>query len=202
MAHEHRRDGVWLDFAADVLGRPVPALPFDEVGRLLVSSFDAPAANSYSSTPGGGIEQEVWPYEHFADHLDEAVIWAERRAPAEHPLLRYYIATGDPRCRQVHDVPERFADRRVVAAWMERGRAWGGVQAQVALPMHFSPTAHRAFIVGRERRYCADDMDFALRLQRLLMGLDAHVRAVACWRGSTGTAEARARSGVGGTPIP
>jgi DNA-binding CsgD family transcriptional regulator len=181
------RDGEWLDLVADVLACPVTRWPHDRVARLLVETFDAPASAFYAHTAGHPLEQVGWPPEHFADHVEEMSEWAEQRAPTEHPLLRYYLATGDTHCMQVADVPSRFADERVVAAWAERGRRWGGVQAQLSLPVLFSPSAHRAFVVGRAEPYSPAEMVLACRLQRLLTGLDRQIATFAGWAGRGGS---------------
>ena len=148
--------------------------PFERIARLLVETFDAPACSYYSNN-AGGTEQKAWPPEHFAGHLEEAMQWAEHRAPAEHPVLRYYIATGNSDCMQVADVPTRFADHRIRQAWAERARNWGGVEAQLALPTFFTRGEQRSFIVGRTHPYSEGEMQLARRLQRLLAGLDRQI---------------------------
>ncbi|GAA5118884.1 helix-turn-helix transcriptional regulator [Pseudonocardia adelaidensis] len=176
-----RRDAAWLDLVADLVAAPLTKWPHDEVARLLVETFNAPAACFYSDTVQEGVEQRGWPPEHFAGHLEEALYWGEHYAPTEHPILRYYRATGDIRCMQVVDVPTEIAERRVLAAWTERGRRWGGVQAQLSFPVLFSPSARRSFIVGRGDLYSPAEMRLAHQLQRLLTGLDRQISAFSCW---------------------
>lgn len=195
-----RRHGAWLDLVADLVAAPLTRWPHDEVARLLVETLDAPAATFYSHTLLGGVEQRWWPPEHFAGHLEEALHWAEHYAPIEHPVLRYYLATGDSRCVQVADVPSRFADRRVLAAWTERGRRWGGVQAQLALPVLFSPSAHRAFVVGRGDPYTPEEMQLASQLQRLLTGLDRQISTFSRWAGRSGPPAAEVATCMALTP--
>ncbi|MDT7567388.1 MAG: hypothetical protein QOG76_6012 [Pseudonocardiales bacterium] len=180
------RDREWLDFVADMMTSPLISWPHEQVARLLVDTFDAPASTYYSHAVGHRLEQRGWPPEHFVDHFDEAAHWAERHAPTEHPLLRYYLATGDSHCMQVADVPSRFADDRVVAAWNERGRRWGGVQSQLSFPVLFSPSVHRAFIVGRTDSYSTEEMALAHRLRRLLIGLDRQISTFSRWAEQSG----------------
>jgi len=73
---------------------PLISWPHEQVARLLVDTFDAPASTYYSHAVGHRLEQRRWPPEHFVDHFDEAADWAERHAPTEHPLLRYYLASA------------------------------------------------------------------------------------------------------------
>ena len=63
-------------------------------------------------------------------------------------MLRCYLSTFDAAPLQVHDVPEEFADRRIMGAWQERASAWGA-PAQVAMPTYFAEGGHRVFVLGR-----------------------------------------------------
>jgi DNA-binding CsgD family transcriptional regulator len=177
------RDGEWLDLVTDLMADPLTGWPFEAVARQLVGSFSAPAAAMYSASARSGVEQLGWPPEHFAGHLEEARCWAERCAPTEHPLLRYHLRSGDVRSTQVSEVPRRFADERLVAAWVERGRRWGGVQSQLSITLQFDPPATRALIVGREDPYTPGEMRLAYRLQWLLTGLDRQIGALSRWAG-------------------
>ncbi|WP_445185195.1 hypothetical protein ACTXG6_43875 [Pseudonocardia sp. Cha107L01] len=94
------RDREWLDFVADLMTSPLISWPHEQVARLLVDTFDAPASTYYSHAVGHPLEQRRWPPEHFVDHFDEAAHWAERHAPTEHPLLRYYHHRTEPQLAQ------------------------------------------------------------------------------------------------------
>ena len=180
------QEGRWLDLVADLLDTPLRCWPFVEVARLVTSTFEAPASTYYSASPGTAVVQLSWPPAHFADHFDEAKAWGERRAPIDHPLLRYHLRTGDTGSMQVADVPREIADGRLVAAWDERGRRWGGVQAQLSLPLRFTPHATRAVVLGRADPYTRQEMVLARRLQLLLAGLDRQIEAFAGWSGQAG----------------
>jgi DNA-binding CsgD family transcriptional regulator len=174
-------NGEWLDLVADLMATPLTGWPFDAVAEQLVATFGAPASSYYSGSPGTVPEQRGWPPDHFAGHFEEAARWAADHAATEHPVLRYHLATGDVTCAQVAEVPHRFADERLRAAWDERGRRWGGVQAQLSLPLLFSPLVMRAIIVGRPDAYTVQEMQLARRLQRLLTGLDRQICAYSRW---------------------
>ena len=175
------RDGEWLDLVADLMAVPLLRWPFEEVARQLTGTFEAPASTYFSVSGAAAPEQLGWPPEHFADHLEEAVRWAEQHAATEHPLLRYHLASGDTACAQVAEVPSRFADERLKAAWDERGRRWGGVQSQLSLPLHVTARTHRALVVGRADPFSAEEMVLARRLQRLLTGLDRQICTYSGW---------------------
>lgn len=180
------RDGQWLDLVADLMAAPMVRWPFEQVARQLVDTFEAPASTYYSAPRGAVPVQFGWPPAHFADHVEEARRWSERRAPTEHPLLRYHLRTGDAGCMQVAEVPREVADARLMAAWDERGRRWGGVQSQLSLPLLLTSGTTRALVVGRAEPFTAAEMWLARRLQRLLTGLDRQIGAFSHWSGRTG----------------
>lgn len=180
-------DSEWLDLVADLMCAPLTCWPDERVTRLFVATFNAPAGGFYVDTGLGQVEQRTWPPEHFAPHRAEIEHWTVHGAPTQHPILRYYRATGDSCAMQVADVPSQFADRRVMAGWRELGRRWGDVPAQVAVPVSIPPNEHRAFLVGRSDPFNRREMDLARRLQRLLTGLDRQIATFSRWSRRTGS---------------
>jgi DNA-binding CsgD family transcriptional regulator len=193
------RDGEWLDLVADLVAAPPRSWPDERVAKLLLATFDAPACSYYSRGPGSA-ESLGWPPEHFASHLDEVLDWSEHEAPTRHPLLRYYRATGDVRCMQVADVPRGIAYSRIIAAWTELGRRWGGVQAQLSIPVLTGPHANRAFVIGREDPFTAEEMAAARRLQPLFVGLDRQITAFGRWSTHCGSVAADVAASIQLTP--
>ena len=193
------RDGEWLDFVASLMAAPRTRWPDEAVSRLLVATFAASASTFYVAG-AAGVEQRGWPPEHFRDHFEEASQWGAHRAPTEHPVLRYHLLTGDIRSTQVADVPAVVADARLVAAWNERGRRWGEVQAQLSFPLLFSRSDTRSFVVGRADAFTAAEMTTARRLQRLLVGLDRQIAAMSDWPAGFGPVAAEAADALQLTP--
>lgn len=132
-----RRAEVWIDFAADAITRPYTGLPYRQVSELLVHTFGAAGASLHRSTIPEPSIAHLWPRQHYGPNEAAIRAWASEHAPTRHPLLRFYIATGQPRCLPVSAVPDRFAGRRIVDEWRELGRQWGGVGDQLALPLTF-----------------------------------------------------------------
>jgi DNA-binding CsgD family transcriptional regulator len=188
MGSARHREGEWLDFVADLMATPLTWLPDEQVARLFATTFDALGCGFYSRVGADPPAQRQWPPQLFGPHLDEIRRWTAQDAPTQHPILRYYVATGDAHCMQVDDVPPRFADARVMAAWRERARRWGGVQAQAAVPLIAGAHAHRAFVIGRPNPFSSGDMELFRRLQRLLTGLDRQVMAFSRWSARNGAA--------------
>jgi len=142
-------------------------------------TFDAFAVAYNVRTPDlATAVQHMWPVdEQFFGHRAEVDRWSVTEAPTGHPVLRYYRATLDCAPVQVHDVPARFADRRVVGAWLELSSAWGA-PAQLALPLHFGHNDHRAFVLGRMDPFTPGELELFDVLQRLLIGVDRQVVAL------------------------
>jgi len=194
------RDGEWLDFVADLMGAPLTAWPSEQVTQLLVDTFGAAGCGHYAKRGSGPAWQYGWPPEHFAPNLQAIQRWTEESAPREHPILRYYLGTGDSRCIQVRDVPRRFADQRIVQRWNERGRHWGGVQSQLSIPLQLGPLDNRAFVIGRTDPYTPQELVTAHRLQRLLVGLDRQIDAYSRWSQRAGPPAVEVALAVGLTP--
>lgn len=170
-----RSEVEWLELVADVLAGPPDAGIEERVTAQLMSTFGLVGATFHFRRPGETVVQRMWPpHERFNGHRAELDHWGVHHAPTRHPLLRFYMATGRAATMQVWDVPERFADARVMAGWREVGTSWGSA-SQLAVPLHMSAASHRAFVMGREDPYTPGELQLARTLQRLLIGLDRHV---------------------------
>ena len=194
------RDGEWLDFVADLMTAPLTAWPTERVARLLVESFDALGSFYSERSPAGFVEYRWWPPEHFAPNLDEILYWTEHEAPRKHPILRYYLGTGENRCIQTVDVPSRFVDRRAASEMRALGRRWGGIQAQFSVPLAAGPDGLRSFLVARADDFTEQEMERVHRLQRLFIGLDRQIAAYSGWSDRTGPAATTAAAAVSLTP--
>lgn len=167
---------VWIDFAADAITRPYTEWPHREVCELLVRSFGAAGASMNIATSPTVVIPHLWPPEHYAPHAADIRAWARERAPTDHPLLRYYRATGEGRCLSVSAVPGRFAGPQVIDGWRELGRQWGGIRDQLAVPVVLGPGEHRAFVIDRDDEFGPAEIELAERVQRLLIGLDRQIQ--------------------------
>jgi DNA-binding CsgD family transcriptional regulator len=177
---EHTRaDGQWLDLVGELLARPLTALPAERIALQLAETFGVRGTSFELREPGRAPTLRLWPTgEQFGGHRAEIEQWGPQHAAQLHPVLRYYLATGDAVPMQVTDVPERFAGRRVVGAWNETARPWG-CAAQLALPLHLGAHSHLAFVLGRAEPFGPAEMLLARRVHRLLVGLDRQVHALA-----------------------
>jgi DNA-binding CsgD family transcriptional regulator len=182
------RNAEWLDLTADLVSQAPTDWPAERIGRQLTDTFRAVGCAFYIRTLGEAIIQGPWPPERFANRLDEIRRWSGNAA-ACHPILRYCLATGDCRVMQVDDVPGNVAPPRLVAAWVERGREWGGVQHQLALPLLMTPQAHRAFVIGRPDPFTPQELELGRHLRHLLSAIDLQIRIHSQWVERAGCGE-------------
>jgi len=114
-----RHDREWLDFVSDLVSRPLLRWPDEQVTRLLIETFDATAGAFFVQTEDSPLQMRQWPPELFVERRAELYDWTVHEAPLDHPLLRYYLGTGDIRAMQVDDVPAPFADARCMSRFHE-----------------------------------------------------------------------------------
>jgi DNA-binding CsgD family transcriptional regulator len=170
---DHERE--WLELVADLLSVPLTELPEERIAAQLQGTFGLLATAYNYREPGHIAVQRMWPPdEQFSGHRAEVDHWSVYCAPTGHPVLRYYLATGDGRAMQVADVPEQYADETVQGSWREVAGPWGA-PSQLALPLHMGPHSHRAFVMGRAEPFTPDEVRLAEILQRLLRGLDRQI---------------------------
>jgi DNA-binding CsgD family transcriptional regulator len=180
----------WVGLAADLLADRAETWPTTRINQQLVETFSA-AGGAFCDR---GVE--LWPTERFAGNAADIIRWYARKAPTEHPILRYFLATGDWRVVQVAEVPTDIVSTAVSGAWIERGRQWGGVQHQIVMPL----SRQRAFVVGRPEPFTVIEMHLARQVRRLIAGLDRHHGAFSRWSCAAGLEAWATVDDVGLTP--
>jgi len=172
-----RAEREWLELVSDALATPSPVFPEQRVAEQLRRTFGARGVAFSQRSPATGIAQEIWPLdEQFNGHRAEIHRWSIDESPRAHPVLRFYLSTLQCTPQQVHDVPERFADRRVMGAWLERASGWGA-PANAALPTYFADDGHRAFVIARVDPFRPGELSLLAVLHGLLIGLDRQYTA-------------------------
>ncbi len=166
----------WLDLVASVLASPLVSLPEERLARALMVTFDAPGC-AFHCRPGPHTAvQRVYPETLFSPAQRAEWLRLSVEAPACHPLLHYYLCTGDAAPRQVADVPAVLAGPAVRARWAELSRCHG-IEHQLAIPLP-ATDGPRWFVLGRDRPFPADRVLLACRVQRIVVGLDRQVAAL------------------------
>jgi DNA-binding CsgD family transcriptional regulator len=196
------REGEWLELVADLIVRPLTSWPVDRILPMLARSFGAPASAYHGQEPTGPVERRPWPPDFYDDRLADVQRWSRDHAAHDHPLLRYYLATGRAEVMQVAEVPEPFADRGVQERWRTvcDDVLGGDVVSQVSLPVCLDDSTNRSFLVGRVDAYSPQEMDLLRRLQRVFVGLDRQIAAHARWSARSGALAVPTAEAVGLTP--
>jgi DNA-binding CsgD family transcriptional regulator len=185
-------DREWLELVADLVARPLGALPAERIALQLVTTF-AGVACSYSTTlPDRSLVGAIYPLtEPLGGHREFVLDWGARYAHRFHPILVHYRGLGAAVPVQVADVPAEHVDRRTLDTWYGMAGEWG-CPDQLALPLPGPVAGLRGFVVGRTGAFTATELERARMLGRLLGGLDRHVRAMAGrWPEPAATADAR-----------
>lgn len=165
----------WLELVADCLASPLTDLPAQQLAMALVDTFDCSAVAYHLRLPKTAPTQQVWPDQQLPVEVELQIArYSRDLAARHHPLLRYFLRTGDRNAIQVSDVPTGIAGHLVRKRWHGFASPLG-IEHQLAMPV--SPIlTHRAFILARPQPFRGDEVALARHLQRLLCGLDTQVR--------------------------
>jgi DNA-binding CsgD family transcriptional regulator len=192
-------DRAWLEFVAELMAEPLTELPVDQIALMLRDTFDAAAVAASDFVPGRPLTEEIYPLDSSIEsYRDQILEWGAVNAPRSHPVLRYYIVTGDLVPLQIADVPEDLLDPGAYGEGDALPRA-SGMTEQVAMPLRAGSTV-RSFTIARPAVFTAEDMALAGRIWRLLSGLNRQVRAYAAALRSIDTAAPDVASSVRLTP--
>jgi DNA-binding CsgD family transcriptional regulator len=168
----------WLELVTDLVQAPLDDLPVEPVANALNRSLGAVGC-AYSEVRDGMVGGEIYPRTApLNGHRCAIEEWGADNAYRAHPLLIHYRATGSVPLMQIADVPSTTVDARAWDEWIAVTGPWGCAE-QVALPLSADPVAPRAFVVARDRPFSAREMAAAVRIRRLVVGLDRQVRAMA-----------------------
>jgi DNA-binding CsgD family transcriptional regulator len=171
----------WLDLVASVLASPLVSLPEERLARALMVTFDAPGC-AFHCRPGPHTAvQRVYPETLFSPAQRAEWLRLSVEAPACHPLLHYYLCTGDAAPRQVADVPAVLAGPAVRARWAELSRCHG-IEHQLAIPLPPTVDGPRWFVLAGSEPFSAPRVLLAHRVQRLIVGLDRQAAALTRWQ--------------------
>ena len=92
----------------------------------------------------------------------------------QHPLIRWFAATGEPAAMTIGRVPKALVTPRGHAA-VRDFLAPVGMDEQLAMPYRLDPAHHRAFVLARgDEDFSLEDLRVARQIQPLLRLLDRH----------------------------
>jgi DNA-binding CsgD family transcriptional regulator len=171
----------WLELMGHVLAAPLTVLPEEHIATALKATFDAPACCFHTRVDPLTIVQRIYPPTMFSAAVQAEWVRLAIEAPTRHPLLRYYLVTGDLTPQQVADVPSGLVGPRARAQWAALSRCHG-IEHQLAIPLPPGTEGMRSFVLGRPDAFGADAMHLARRVQKLIAGLDRQAAALRQWR--------------------
>ncbi|WP_214364274.1 helix-turn-helix transcriptional regulator [Pseudonocardia sp. H11422] len=178
MAGTGRVECEWVDFVADLLATPLTAFPEERIAAQLRTTFSGLGCAFHIREYGRVPVQRIYQQGSLARLVDELNTWAREQAATAHPILRYYLATGDTTPVQVAEVPVAVVGARTLGSWYELGRQWD-IEHQFAIRLLGGGAADRSFVLGRTEPFTPAEMALTRRLQRLLTGLDRQSTALA-----------------------
>jgi len=171
----------WLELMGHVLVTPLTVLPEDRIAAALTATFDASACGYHHRPDPRTVVQRIYPPTMFSADVQDEWVRLSIEEPTCHPLLRYYLATGDLVPQQVADVPSGLAGPRARAQWAELSRGHG-IEHQLAIPLPPSVQGPRWFVLGRPDAYSAELMRLSRHVQKLIAGLDRQAAALRQWQ--------------------
>ena len=166
MATVAHRWNEWLDFVSGLAATPCPVFPFRAVRARLQECFQARASYNWSDGP------ESWEFE-FEDPIpgwpteEDTRFWLTE-GMATHPIFCYYASTGIPTAMTIGRVPNGLVPRHGFAMTRERV-ARVGLEQQLTIPVHLTPTTNRTFVLGQSGAdYGDEDVELARLVQPLI----------------------------------
>jgi DNA-binding CsgD family transcriptional regulator len=177
-----RRISGWVDLVGDLMSRPSARFPHREISDHLHETNGCQVSWNWMDPPGrAGFELHRpisgWPTAEIRDDLANALV--------HHPVMRWYVVTGDLSPMSVRRVPAAVVTargRQVVRDYLVPI----GMEEQLVIPYRFAADQHRAFVLARGGEdFSAEDLRVAVAAQPLLMLLDRQIAA----RGSEPTAD-------------
>jgi DNA-binding CsgD family transcriptional regulator len=171
----------WLELMGHVMAAPITALPEEHIAVALKATFDAPACCFHTRSDPHTVVQRIYPPTMFSAAVQAEWVRLSVEAPTCHPLVRYYLASGDLTPQQVADVPSGLAGPQARARWAELSRGHG-IEHQLAIPLPPGSEGLRWFVLGRPEAFSAERMHLARRVQKLIAGLDRQAAALRTWQ--------------------
>jgi DNA-binding CsgD family transcriptional regulator len=167
----------WVDLVGDLLLRPHPAMPIEQLLGELYLTFDTEVSWAWrdaDETFGFLMYHPIpgWP----ADGQLE--LWAEE-ALSLHPLINWFRATGDLTAMTLARVPARAADPRGLQI-LRHHLLPVGLEQQLSIPYRQTATGtYRAFVLAKGGTDFSDaDVTVARRIQPLLVLLARQCRVL------------------------
>lgn len=174
------RLGRWLDLVGEVLRQPLATVPYQELHTELVATFDACASGLHTVGVTGRHVLHAQPAALTRAQLEQLRPFGDMG-----PLAQWYGHTRSTAPQTSGHVPSAMADGRLVTEWRRVSHPLG-VTEQLCIPLHVCGRERRDLIAARpDGDFSDDDLEFATRLQPVLVGLERQAAALARWHQRT-----------------
>lgn len=174
MGRAEGRVGVWVDLVDDLLARPTSTFPRQILSAQLHQTFQCQVAWNWLDGPGCSgfvchVPMPGWPPPEIRSAMVAAV--------DQHPLIRWFAATGDMAPMTIGRVPRALVSARGYAA-VRDFLVPVGLDEQLSIAYRFD-AHHRAFVMARTGEdFSSEDLRVARQIQGLLRLLDRHYRTL------------------------
>lgn len=175
MSRTDEHFGRLIDMVGYILSKPLTRLPCSYLIPELNAVFGADAGVWVEHRRGAAPKVELYP-----DSATPPISAINTMQPHifDHPLLRWFAATGDPAAQSVGRVPTEVGGAPA-AAW-RRMTAPLGFDEQLSIPLALDDQSYRALVFMRQGVDFSDEsLWLARRIQPLLTGLERQARALA-----------------------
>jgi DNA-binding CsgD family transcriptional regulator len=178
MTSIEKRLAPWLGFVGDLLGGPLEQLPHEAVFDQLLAAFPALGVSFNWSNSDGRLGVITRPSGILDQYEETFAAWQRGEISLQHPLITWYVTTGDIRPNTCARVPTRLVPGSDRAAIMKVLHEIN-VEQQLAITYRLRGGLYQAYVVCRGGSdFTDDDLVVARQIQRALMGLDRQITLV------------------------
>jgi DNA-binding CsgD family transcriptional regulator len=169
-----RRYDALLDLFAELLVRPTPEFPLEELTGHLVSSFQTEVSWHWASDDGSfGVQHMSHPIPNWPSSSD---LEAWNSGMKVHPLACWMLRVGDQRAMSIGRVPRELVPKEGFGIIRETlGPV--GLEEELSIPYEEEEGTYRTVVLSQSGEdYSDEDFDLARRIQPLVQVLARQCR--------------------------
>ena len=165
-----------MDAIGDLLRRPLTALPHELLLDQLIATFGGQAASWTWRYKGESQGAVFWPGGLRPDKQDWPLM---QQIVEHHPFARWHNLTAECTPQTMARITRRIPMTNPPEMWLDLMKKYG--TDQLSIPLHVTRGRYRAYVLvdSRSDDWPAEDLEFARRLQPLLIGLERQATALA-----------------------
>lgn len=187
MSEPGPRVAAWLGTVCDLLSEHLYDMPHHVIFEQLERTFGVTAV-CHNEADSLGRQSILTSPQDVLEPVTDLDEWLRGDSRGQNPLIRWHLATGDPRPWTIGRVPTTLVplrDRAAFSAVVRRVE----IDQQLAINYQLSGRAHRAYVLARHSAdFTDDDLVVARHIQPALIALDGHVALMRRLSGLNGLA--------------